>query len=109
MRDEQRTQNILSHNATRVADDVCVPGIEPERADAEPRIHAGDDDHLLAGTRREVFQLMIARVLLVGEDDLVSDGHGKMIAASSEQLASSGQWMARWKSHCRRPIRLRSG
>jgi hypothetical protein len=53
--DDQRPDHVIGHHPTRVADDVGVPGLEPEhRVDVQTRVHAGDDGHAHGRPRGQV-------------------------------------------------------
>ena len=76
VRDQEGAERIVGNDATGVADDVRVAGLEAECADREARIHASEDCELALGTRGEAAELVGAGVLLVGDEDFVDDGHG---------------------------------
>ena len=75
MGDDERAQRVFGDDAAGIADDMGVADIQAEGADGEPRIHAGEDGELAFGTRREVFELVRAGVGLIGDEDIVGDGH----------------------------------
>ena len=46
VRYQQRAQAVVGHNTARVADNVRIPGGQPQRADGKPGVHASEDGKL---------------------------------------------------------------
>src|SRR5438034_5134721 len=60
--DKQRAQGVVGDDASRVANDVRVPGLQSHRANGEARVHTGQNRELARRARSQRAQLMRARV-----------------------------------------------
>jgi hypothetical protein len=77
VRYQQRTQTIVGHNAASIADDVRVPGRQPQCADGEPRVHTSKDGQLSRRPRCKPPQFMRPRVNLVRFQNFIDHAHGR--------------------------------
>ncbi len=75
MRDDQRAQGIIGHNAPGVADDVSISFFQAQSASRKTSIHAGQDRELALRARRELAQFVRARVNFVGGENFINDAH----------------------------------
>ena len=76
MRDQERAKGIVGDDAAGVANDVRVAGLKTKGAYREASVHAGEDGELALGARSETAEFVGTRVLFVGDEDFVDDGHG---------------------------------
>ncbi len=77
VRHQQRAQTIVGHNAASVADDVRVPGRQPQCADGQPRVHTSKDGQLPRRPRSKPPQLVCTRVNLVRFQNFIDHAHGR--------------------------------
>jgi hypothetical protein len=77
VRHQQRAQTIVGHDAASVADDVRVPGRQPQCADGQPRVHTSKDGQLPRRPRSKPPQLVRPRVNLVRFQNFINHAHGR--------------------------------
>ena len=86
VRYQQRAQAIVGHNAAGVADNVRVPGRQPQCADRKACVHTSKDGQLPRRPRRKPPQLMRPRVNLVRFQNFINHTHGRDSLAGAAWL-----------------------
>jgi hypothetical protein len=80
LRDRQRADLVVSHDAARVTDDVRVALLEPEQAvRVESRVHAGEHGDPFRRRERQVALIERGRVLVGVLQELVGNGHDYLL------------------------------
>jgi hypothetical protein len=89
VRDDEGAQGIIGDDATGVANDVGVSGLQTESADGEAGVHVGEDGEFALRARREFAQFVGAGIDFVGNENFVDYGpDGKSLA--KEKRVGSG-------------------
>ena len=76
VRDDQRSNDILGHDATRVSQDMSVACVQSQRLLSQPSVHAGDNSQMTLRVRRDVPQFVLPCVEVVRYEDFVDHAHG---------------------------------
>jgi hypothetical protein len=74
--DDERTKSVFSDDTACISNNVGVRGLQAEREDGEPRVHAGEHGEMALRARSEPPQFMGARIEFVGLEDFVDYAHG---------------------------------
>ena len=107
VRDDQRSNDILGHDATRVSQDMSVACVQSQCLLFQPGVHAGDNGQMTLRARRDVSQFVLPCVEFVRCEDFVDHAHWSH-HSRSEASHSGSQALTRDESCVARRKEARS-